>query len=96
MPDLDPREWRAAVAAYLASKEFVAVFLGDIARDVLNRAYSDMSPADWRRLAWVMTGLGWRCRGMSGAKMWEPAPARGTVPAAWTARMRAVPEKEAA
>jgi len=63
-----PDEWPRAVTHYLADKQHTRI--GPVARQALG--ISGMCNADWRRLAGIMIGLGWRCRSVDGALVWSP------------------------
>jgi hypothetical protein len=62
-----PDEWPRAVAGYLVDKRNAR--LSVVAREAIG--IDGMCNADWRRLAGIMIGLGWRCRIVDGALAWE-------------------------
>jgi hypothetical protein len=63
-------EWRSAVTRSLVGKQ--QVFLSVVAKEALGRGYHDMSRDDWRHLAGLMKGAGWRSRSVQGAQVWAP------------------------
>jgi hypothetical protein len=63
-----PDEWPSAVARYLLGKQNARLVA--VAKEAIG--LSGMPNADWRRLAGIMLGLGWRCRIVDGRLVWSP------------------------
>jgi hypothetical protein len=61
-------DWRPRVASYLETRQFA--WGAEIARECLSRRYSEMSLADWRRLAGIVISLGFKSRKIEGVQTW--------------------------
>jgi predicted P-loop ATPase len=65
--------WEEAVAAYLKDKSRVTI--GEVAKEALHFETQRIGTTDQRRIASIMTNMGWRAgrRGHGGVRFWEMA-----------------------